>query len=118
MGRYSSDEDASISDSSSDAESLSDFSPLNPILQHQIEAARDKAWQTFQAARTRLQKNDTAWAYFQLGNSFTSRWPQARVLFRKYFHVIADWLDEPTFCPAGTPSITREEYQRRWRDPP
>ena len=64
MGRYSSSEDESISESSSEEESLSDFSPLPPILQQQIEAARDKAWQTFQAARTRSQKYSTAWAYF------------------------------------------------------
>ena len=118
MGRYSSSDDDSISENSSEEESLSDFSPLPPILQQQIEAARDKAWQTFQAARTRSQKYSTAWAYFRLGGSFESRWPQANVIFREYRHVLVDWLDEPTFCPAGTPSITREEYHQRWSDPP
>ena len=117
MGESDTEADDTFSDTS-EGESLSDYPPLPPLLLSQLEAAREKAWQTFQDARTRSQKFDTAWAYFQLANSLESRWPQAKAIFTKYFYVLADWLDAPWFSPAGTTSVTREEHDLRWRDPP
>ena len=107
--------------SSSDEEyssSSDDLPPLPATLSQQLVAARDKAWQAFQNARTRSQKRSTAWAYFQLGGSIRAQWPRAHAIFRVHGLSIDEWLDEPTFRPAGTPGLTWEQYQVRWQIPP
>ena len=108
--------------SSDDDDSTSNLLPLSASFLLQIIAVRDCAWREFQDARTRSEKRRTADAYIRLANSFSSRWPRTKSFFDQYFYAIGEWLDEPTFCPPGTPFLSWEAFQQieqiRWADPP